>query len=235
MTPRRAVRARDEGHFSRALAKALPKALGKASRRAAAFRRGAVLVLLAAAVTACRQDMHDQPKYKPFRESDALRRQALGASASSRARWPAATLREDGAFYTGKIGNDFVTEIPVKVTAALLERGQTEFQVFCSPCHGRTGRGDGMVVRRGFKKPSSYHVDRLRRMPIGYFYDVMTNGFGAMSDYAAQVPPPDRWAIAAYVRTLQYSQYAPAADVPADKHAELDRSLATAPAGEHHR
>jgi mono/diheme cytochrome c family protein len=110
-----------------------------------------------------------------------------------------------------------------------------QYQVFCSPCHGRTGRGDGMVVQRGFKKPSSYHVDRLRQMPIGYFYDVMTIGFGAMSDYAAQVPPEDRWAIAAYVRTLQYSQYAPAADVPADRHAELDRSLAVVPAApEHH-
>ena len=89
----------------------------------------------------------------------------------------------------------------MKVTAELLARGQTQFQVFCSPCHGRTGRGDGMIVQRGFKKPSSYHVDRLRQMPIGYFYDVMTNGFGAMSDYSAQVPPADRWAIAAYVRS----------------------------------
>jgi len=90
-------------------------------------------------------------------------------------------------------------------------------------------------VQRGFKRPSSYHVDRLRQMPIGYFYDVMTIGFGAMSDYSAQVPPEDRWAIAAYVRTLQYSQYAPAADVPADKHPELDASLAETPAQEPHR
>jgi mono/diheme cytochrome c family protein len=192
------------------------------------------LALLACAVVACRQDMHDQPKYRPFRESEifADRRSARPFVPGTVAR---GTLREDAAFYTGKVGNDFVTEIPVKVTAELLARGQAQFQVFCSPCHGRTGRGDGMIVQRGFKKPSSYHVDRLRQMPIGYFYDVMTNGFGAMSDYAAQVPPADRWAIAAYVRTLQYSQYAPAADVPEDKHAELDRSLAAAPAEEHHR
>jgi mono/diheme cytochrome c family protein len=93
-----------------------------------------------------------------------------------------------------------------------------------------------MIVQRGFKKPSSYHVDRLRQVPIGYFYDVITNGFGAMSDYAAQVDPKDRWAIAAYVRTLQYSQYAPAADVPAGKQADLDRSLemAAGPGQEHH-
>ncbi len=122
----------------------------------------------------------------------------------------------------------------MKVTPELLARGQERFQIFCSPCHGRTGRGDGMIVQRGFKAPSSYHVDRLRAMPIGYFYDVITNGFGAMADYSAQVPPADRWAIAAYVRTLQYSQYAPAADVPPDKRADLEKSLAAATAPEEH-
>ena len=195
-------------------------------------RRLVALALLPCAVAACRQDMHDQPKYKPFRESEifADKRSARPLVPGTVAR---GTLREDSVFYTGKVGSAFVTEIPVKVTAELLGRGQTQFQVFCSPCHGRTGRGDGMVVRRGFKKPSSYHVDRLRQMPIGYFYDVMTNGFGAMSDYAGQVPPADRWAIAAYVRTLQYSQYAPAADVPAARHAELERSLSAARAEEH--
>ncbi len=191
------------------------------------------VVLLAIAGAGCRQDMHDQPKYKPFRESElfADKRSARPFVAGTVAR---GTLREDEAFFTGKVGKDFVTEIPVKVTAELLARGQSEYQVFCSPCHGRTGRGDGMIVQRGFKKPTSYHVDRLRQMPIGYFYDVVTNGFGAMSDYSAQVPPADRWAIAAYVRTLQYSQYAPASDVPAEKHPELDQSLAAVPAPEHH-
>ena len=188
-----------------------------------------------AGVTACRQDMHDQPKYKPFRESEifADRRSARPFVPGTVAR---GTLREDAVFFTGKLGDDFVTEIPVEVTAELLERGQAQYQVFCAPCHGRTGRGDGMIVQRGFKRPSSYHVDRLRQMPIGYFYDVVTNGFGAMSDYSAQVPPADRWAIAAYVRTLQYSQYAPAADVPADRHDELDKSLAPVSASptEHH-
>jgi mono/diheme cytochrome c family protein len=197
------------------------------------LRRGAVLFLLAAAVTACRQDMHDQPKDKPFRESTFFddKRSARPFVSGTVAR---GALREDEVFFTGKVGRDFVTEIPVKVTAELLERGKTEFQVFCSPCHGRTGRGDGMVVQRGFKKPPSYHTDQLRQMPVGYFYDVITNGFGAMSDYAAQVPPEDRWAIAAYVRTLQYSQYAPVADVPAERRPDLDRSLAPAPAEEHH-
>jgi mono/diheme cytochrome c family protein len=192
------------------------------------------LALLAVAAGGCRQDMHDQPKMKPLRESEmfADKRSARPLVPGTVAR---GTLREDTVLYTGKVGNEFVTEIPVKVNAELLERGRTEFQVFCSPCHGRTGRGDGMIVQRGFKKPSSYHVDRLRQMPIGYFYDVMTNGFGAMSDYAGQVTPQDRWAIAAFVRALQLSQYAPAGDVPEDRRGELDRSLASLPAQEHHR
>ena len=181
----------------------------------------------------CRQDMHDQPKYKPFRQSDffADQRSARPLVPGTVAR---GSLREDAVYFTGKVGSDFVAEIPVKVTPALLARGQERFQIFCSPCHGRTGRGDGMVVRRGFKAPVSYHTDRLRTIPIGYFYDVMTNGFGAMADYAAQVAPADRWAIAAYIRTLQYSQYAPAAEVPDEKRAELERSVAPAPAEEHH-
>jgi mono/diheme cytochrome c family protein len=178
--------------------------------------------------------MHDQPKYRPFRESEifADKRSARPLVAGT---VPRGGLREDTVFYMGKVGNDFVKEIPVEVTAELLARGQVQFQVFCSPCHGRTGRGDGMVVQRGFKKPSSYHVDRLRQMPIGYFYDVITNGFGAMSDYAGQVPPMDRWAVAAYVRALQLSQYAPVADVPVEKRGELEKSLAGAPAEAPHR
>jgi mono/diheme cytochrome c family protein len=212
MTPRRAVRL---------------------CERAGQLRRGAVLVVLAAAV-ACRQDMHDQPKYRPLRESEifADKRSARPLVPGTVAR---GTLREDQALFTGKVGGEFVAEMPVEVTAELLARGQTQYQVFCSPCHGRTGRGDGMVVQRGFKRPSSYHIDRLRQAPVGYFYDVMTAGFGAMSDYASQVPPEDRWAIAAYVRTLQYSQYAPVADVPADRRPDLDRALSGGRAEEQHR
>jgi mono/diheme cytochrome c family protein len=193
-----------------------------------------VLPLAVLGAAACRQDMHDQPKYKPFRGSEmfADHRSARPLVPGTVAR---GSLREDAAFFTGKSGNDFIAEIPVKVTPELLARGRERFEIFCSPCHGRTGRGDGMIVQRGFKAPSSYHVDRLRAMPVGYFYDVMTNGFGAMADYAAQVPPADRWAIAAYIRTLQYSQYAPAGDVPQDKRAELEKSLAAAPSAEEHR
>jgi mono/diheme cytochrome c family protein len=195
-------------------------------------RRLLALALAASASAACRQDMHDQPKYRPLRGSElfADKRSARPLVEGTVAR---GTLREDTVFFTGKTAGGFVTEIPVKVTTELVARGQSQFQVFCSPCHGRTGRGDGMVVQRGFKKPSSYHVDRLRQMPIGYFYDVISVGFGAMSDYAAQVPPQDRWAIAAYIRTLQLSQYAPASDVPEAKRALLERSVAASPTEEH--
>ena len=197
------------------------------ARRARSRRAGPALLALAvvaSAGAACRQDMHDQPKYKPFRQSALFedKRSARPLVPGTVAR---GTLREDEVFYTGKRGKDFVTELPVALTPALLARGQEQFQVFCSPCHGRTGRGDGMVVRRGFKAPPSYHVDRLRAMPVGYFYDVITNGFGAMADYSSQVAPADRWAIAAYIRTLQYSQYAPVADVPAQGRGELDKSV----------
>jgi cytochrome c553 len=186
--------------------------------------RGYVLVALVALGLGCRQDMHDQPKYKPYRQSEffadgrAMRPFVPGTVARG-------TLREDTPYYTGQSDDDFVTEIPVAVTAEMLERGRTGFEVFCAPCHGRTGMGDGMIVQRGFKRPSSYHVDRLRQIPIGYYYDVIANGFGAMSDYAAQVPVEDRWAIAAYIRALQLSQHAPAAEVPDDRHGELEASL----------
>ena len=116
-----------------------------------------------------------------------------------------------------------MAELPVKLTPELLARGRERFEIFCSPCHGRTGRGDGMVVRRGFKAPPSYHVERLRTMPIGYFYDVISNGFGAMPDYAGQIRVEDRWAIIAYVRALQLSEHATLTDVPADKRGGLDR------------
>jgi mono/diheme cytochrome c family protein len=202
-------------------------------QRRSGFRLGrapAVLPAVAAltvVLAGCRQDMHDQPKYRPLRGSElfADKRSARPLVEGTVAR---GMLREDDAFFTGKTKDGLVSELPLPLTPALLERGRTQYQVFCSPCHGRTGRGDGMIVQRGFKAPSSYHVDRLRQVPIGHFYDVITVGFGAMSDYSAQVAPQDRWAIAAYVRTLQFSQYAPASDVPADKQAELDKTVAGA-------
>ena len=183
---------------------------------------GAVLVL--AAGIACRQDMFNQPKVKPLAESDFF---ADGEAA----RPPVADtvargdLVGDRAFTTG-LGPDgrFVSALPVPLTKALLLRGRERFDIFCSPCHGRTGDGRGMVVRRGFKEPPSYHIDRLRSQAIGYFFDVMTHGFGQMSGYASQVPPADRWAIAAYIRALQLSQHAPLGELPARDREVIERS-----------
>jgi len=123
----------------------------------------------------------------------------------------------------------FVSELPIPLTRELLERGRERYEIFCSPCHGKSGNGQGMIVQRGFKQPSSFHVERLRQQPVGYFFDVMTPGFGQMSSYAAQVWPEDRWAIAAYLRALQLSQNAPVAVLsPEDK-----KKLAQAAKPEH--
>ena len=114
-----------------------------------------------------------------------------------------------------------VTELPFPVDAAVLDRGEERFNIYCTPCHDRTGSGRGMVVQRGYRQPPSFHIDRLRNVEIGHFFDVMTNGFGAMPDYRAQVSPRDRWNIAAYIRALQLSQHAAAADVPGGDPAKL--------------
>jgi cbb3-type cytochrome c oxidase subunit III len=164
---------------------------------------------------ACRQDMFNQPKVKPLARSDFFE-DGMSARPPIDGTVARGELRADRVFYTG-IGPDgtFVPALPVPLTRALLLRGRERFDIFCSPCHSRVGDGRGMIVERGFKEPPSFHIDRLRAQPIGYFFDVMTSGFGQMSDYAAQVPASDRWAIAAYIRALQLSQHAPLSDVPA--------------------
>lgn len=185
------------------------------------------LIALAACTVACRQDMQDQPKYVPLRPSSFF---ADGRSARPIPEGTVARgeLRADKVFFTGKIGDQFVDKIPIPVTRALLERGQERFDIYCSPCHGRLGNGQGMIVQRGLRRPPSYHIDRLRQVPIGYFYDIITNGFGAMADYSAQVAPRDRWAIAAYIRVLQYSQEASVNDVPPDQQKQLSAPAAPA-------
>jgi mono/diheme cytochrome c family protein len=180
------------------------------------------MIGLACLAAACRQDMHDAPSYDPLQASPFFANGAASRTlvANTVAR---GQLREDAHFYTGRVNGQLATAFPMPVTADVMARGQERFNVFCSPCHGRTGVGDGMIVRRGFRQPPSYHEERLRNAPPGYFFDVMTNGFGAMQDYAAQVPPADRWAIAAYIRALQLSQSATVADVLADRRGDLDR------------
>ena len=188
--------------------------------------RAAALVLGLAAAAACRQDMHDQPKYKAFRRSDFFgdERSARPLVEDTVAR---GQLRADAAYYTGKQGTTPVDVLPVAVTPALLRRGQERYGIYCTPCHGATGRGNGMVVQRGYRPPPSFHIDRLRNEKTGYFFDVISSGFGAMPDYAAQVAVPDRWAIVAYVRALQLSENARLEDVPADRRAELAAAAAS--------
>jgi mono/diheme cytochrome c family protein len=180
----------------------------------------AVALSSVVAVAGCRQDMHDQPRYKPqgrsefFADGRAARALPQGTVARGQ-------LREDELLFTGKAGGAFSERLPVPVDMALLQRGRERYGIFCAPCHGLSGGGDGMIVRRGYRKPSSFHVDRLRNEKAGYFFDVMTNGFGAMPDYAAQVSVNDRWAIVAYIRALQLSQNATLAEVPAQERAAL--------------
>jgi cytochrome c553 len=186
------------------------------------YTRQAVAIAAACFVAACRQDMHDAPRYEPLEASTFF---ASGGSARTLVEntVPRGFLREDELLYTGKLSGQFADMFPMPVTAAVMARGRERYNVFCSPCHGQTGVGNGMIVQRGFRQPPSYHEQRLRDAPVGYFYDVMTNGFGAMQDYSAQVPVADRWAIAAFIRALQLSQGAAVADVPAERRADLDR------------
>jgi cytochrome c553 len=184
------------------------------------YKFGALLLAIAG-LSACRQDMHDQPKYIPLRPSDFFLdgRSARPLSEGTVAR---GHLNDDVAYFTGK-GADGkpVKDFPMPVTKEVLLRGQQRFNVYCSPCHDRTGGGNGMIVRRGYRRPPSYTSERLRDQPDGYFFDVITNGFGAMPDYAIQIQPQDRWAIVAYIRALQLSQQATINDVPADARGQL--------------
>ena len=167
--------------------------------------------------------MYDQPKYKTLGESGfyADRRASRPLPEGTVARgW----LRSDARLSEGKDGRVLVTTLPMPLTRELLLRGRERFNIFCAPCHDRAGGGRGMVVRRGYQPPPSLHIERLRDAPVGHFFDVMTNGLGAMPDYASQIPVEDRWAIAAYVKALQLSQYAPASDVPPEKRAGLAES-----------
>jgi mono/diheme cytochrome c family protein len=181
-------------------------------------------VILAAAallLAACTQKMAQQPAYRPFAASDSF---ADGTSARP---LPTDTiargqLNGDVTLATGKNpdGTDS-TEFPITVTRAVLERGRSRFETYCTPCHGYAGDGDGMVVQRGFSPPPTFHSDRLRSAPVGHFFDVMSNGLGPMPSYASQVSAIDRWAIAAYIRALQLSQNARLDDVPPDERGQL--------------
>ena len=172
--------------------------------------------------TGCRRDMFQQPFSKPLESSDFFQDNHMASRPLVQHTVARGHLDADDAFYEGKIGTNLVTTFPFPVTRAVLERGRERFDIYCAPCHGRTGEGNGMVVQRGFPPPPSYHIDRLRSAPVGHFYDVITQGYGIMYSYAARVEPADRWAIAAYIRALQKSRDATLAEVPSDERARLE-------------
>jgi hypothetical protein len=184
-----------------------------------------LFLALSLLLAGCRQNMHNQHKIEPLEASNFF---ADGQGARP---LPAHTVARgdlrQGFAYTGldDAGRP-VDQMPFPVTPELLRRGQERFNVFCSPCHDRLGTGRGMIVRRGYKQPPSYHTERLRSAPVGYFFNVMTEGFGVMPSYASQVPVRDRWAIAAYVRVLQYSQNARLADLPPEARRRVEAGLA---------
>jgi mono/diheme cytochrome c family protein len=189
-------------------------------------RRLAGVALLLTAAAACRQDMHDAPRYDPLEASVVFSR---GASSRPLVDGTVARgeLRADELLYTGRVGGQPSADYPFAIARADLDRGEERFNIYCSPCHAKTGAGTGMVVQRGYRQPPSLHIDRLRQAPAGYYVDVITNGFGVMPDYRAQVTPEDRWRIAAYIRVLQTSRQGTTADVPP---AELERLQNPAPA-----
>jgi mono/diheme cytochrome c family protein len=178
-------------------------------------------VLASLSLAGCRQDMHDQPRYKPlagtafFGDGRSARPVIEGTVARGH-------LRTDSGRYAGKVDGQDVDVFPFPITASDLDRGQKRFNIYCAPCHSRIGDGNGIVVLRGFRQAASYHTDRLIKAPVGHFFDVITNGFGAMPSYASRVEPDDRWRIVAYIRVLQVSESATMQDVPPDKRAGME-------------
>jgi len=171
------------------------------------LRVSMVLSCLSLLLCGCERDMADQPKYQPyeastfFSDGDSARQPVPGTVARGH-------LETDDHLFKGKVGNEFANTFPVSVDKDLLIRGHQRYNIFCSQCHGPTGDGRGMVVKRGFPQPPSYHIDRLREAKVGYIFDVITNGFGRMAAHGYMIPAEDRWAIIAYVRALQKSQHA---------------------------
>ena len=224
-----------------------------------------LLIPLLSLLAACRQDMHDQPAYRPLMKStffsDARSARPVVEGTVARGQ-----LRSDRPYYTGRTGQavtqqpaqsrqtpmqpgapaqsaqpasggiqtgevfassfppDLVKEFPYPITREIVLRGRGRFEMFCTPCHGYSGYGNGIIVQRGLSPPPSYHIDRLRQAPVGHFFDVMTNGYGAMYSYAQRVSVDDRWAIAAYIRALQASQSGAVSDVPADRRTALEQT-----------
>ncbi|MEP7272023.1 MAG: cytochrome c [Acidobacteriota bacterium] len=192
------------------------------------------VISLVLSVSACRQDMHDQPKLKTYREGanrspvdgtvarGALKDDGLVPKKTAAPAAPAAPATATAAAPAGTASAKVADDFPFAITAEVLSRGQNRFNVYCAPCHSVLGDGNGMIVQRGFRRPPSYNEDRLRNSPASHFFDVMTNGFGAMASYNDKLSPEDRWKVAAYIRALQLSQRATVDDVPASERAKLE-------------
>jgi mono/diheme cytochrome c family protein len=189
----------------------------------ASISRGILLAVCGVALAGCneellRQDMANQPKYRPQAPSEFF--------ADGRSGRPLI----ENTVARGSLANDELVvpkdsnAFPVPINEALLERGEARYKIYCTPCHGLQGDGNGMIVMRGMKRPPSYNIDRLLQSPNGYYYDVITNGFGSMYSYSAQIPPKDRWAIIAYVRALQLSRNAKASELPESLRAKIAAS-----------
>lgn len=192
-------------------------------------RFAAVMSLASVAVLAgCRQDMHDQPKFYPqrgttfFTDGRSVRPQVENTVARGQ-------FHEDNYFYTGIVNGQEGTAMPFPVTLEVLQRGQERYNIYCSACHSRVGNGAGMIIQRGYSKAANFHSARVQAAPLGHFFNVITNGYGAMPDYSAQITPADRWAITAYIKALQLSQNAESTDVPSGEHiqplSEVEKSV----------
>jgi mono/diheme cytochrome c family protein len=195
--------------------------LGNSMQKLMAISAISAVVLLAG----CRQDMQDQPKFVPqrgttfFADGRSVRPQVENTVGRDQ-------MHADSYFYTGIEGGKEGDGLPIPLTTATMERGQERYNIYCTPCHSRVGNGVGMIVQRGYRPAGNFHTDRLRNAPLGHFFAVITNGYGAMPDYSAQLTPEDRWAVAAYVRALQLSQNAKQGDIAAGGHVQDLHSIA---------
>lgn len=183
-----------------------------------------LMAVLAMVLPGCRRDMFQQPYSKPLEPSEFFQDNHMASRPLVAHTVARGHLDADEVFYTGKVGTNLVTTFPFPINRDMIERGRERFDIYCAPCHGKTGEGNGMIVQRGFPPPPSYHIDRLKQAPVGHFYDVITQGYGIMYSYAQRVEPADRWAIAAYIRALQKSQYTKLAELPPTERARLEET-----------
>jgi hypothetical protein len=171
--------------------------------------------------------MRDQPRYDTYERSTLFENgtsaRSIPANTVPRGKWAEIKLNE--ALYTGQVEGEYVEEFPIPVDREMILHGQEQYNIFCSPCHSRVGDGQGMIVQRGFPQPPSFHIERLQEAPVGYYYEVITEGFGVMYSYADRVQPEDRWAIVAYIRALQYSQNISLESLPEGERQEIEAQL----------